>query len=303
MDGKHFKMSEWKVGETATSFHVHCRSTTVPYFDDEFDAVGERAARGEDGKTYYVPADMKYKDWKKAFVDGDKTDLQEMIPDDTMKVEEPEQKHTVIVDRPIIEQDAVIEQAKIYGDDLLQHPDLIQYNNGEPISNYVNSKIGYDALPKVVSADEFTQLSQEKQILYCGVTYYKDISANEMVEQFKTGRFYCGRGVYGNGTYTDYDEKVAQYYAYDSGITSNGQVMEMLFSDDAKTISFLDIYTEYEKTGIHKLTANKREAFQDVIGDVGVYVAIKGYDAILLDGFQNKNHVVILNRSKIIVKE
>lgn len=98
---------------------------TVPYFDDEW------GRSGEDGKTYYVPADMKYKDWKKAFVDGDKTDLQEMIPDDTMKVEEPEQKHTVIVDRPIIEQDAVIEQAKIYGDDLLQHPDLIQYDNCE----------------------------------------------------------------------------------------------------------------------------------------------------------------------------
>lgn len=78
MDGKHFPMSEWKVGVTAPPFHVHCRSTTVPYFDDEFDAVGERAARGADGKTYHVPGDMKYKDWKKAFVDGDKTGLQEI---------------------------------------------------------------------------------------------------------------------------------------------------------------------------------------------------------------------------------
>ena len=68
MDGKHFKMSEWKVGETAPPFHVHCRSTTVPYFDDEFDAVGERAAKGADGKTYYVPADMTYEQWSKKFV-------------------------------------------------------------------------------------------------------------------------------------------------------------------------------------------------------------------------------------------
>lgn len=68
MDGKHFKMSEWKVGETAPPFHVHCRSTTVPYFDDEFDAVGERAARGADDKTYYVPADMTYEQWSKKFV-------------------------------------------------------------------------------------------------------------------------------------------------------------------------------------------------------------------------------------------
>ena len=89
MDGKHFKMSEWRVGETAPPFHVHCRSTTVPYFDDEFDAVGERAARNEEtGKTYFVPGNMTYKEWDKAFVQGDKSDLQEINPDDTIKTEE-----------------------------------------------------------------------------------------------------------------------------------------------------------------------------------------------------------------------
>lgn len=89
MDGKHFKMSEWKVGETAPPFHVHCRSTTVPYFDDEFDTVSERAARDEEtGKTYFVPGNMTYKEWDKAFVQGDKSDLQEINPDDTIKTEE-----------------------------------------------------------------------------------------------------------------------------------------------------------------------------------------------------------------------
>lgn len=68
MDGKHFPMSQWEVGTTAPPFHVWCRSTTCPFFDDEFDSVGERAARGEDGKTYYVPSSMTYKDWKKSFV-------------------------------------------------------------------------------------------------------------------------------------------------------------------------------------------------------------------------------------------
>lgn len=85
MDGKHFPMSEWKVGVTAPPFHVHCRSTTVPYFDDEFDAVGERAARdGETGKTYFVPGNMTYKEWEKAFVNGgDKSDLKAVNADDS----------------------------------------------------------------------------------------------------------------------------------------------------------------------------------------------------------------------------
>lgn len=84
MDGKHFPMSQWEVGTTAPPFHVRCRSTTVPYFDDDFDSVGERVARGADGKTYHVPANMTYKEWQKAFVDGDKSGLQEIKSDDTM---------------------------------------------------------------------------------------------------------------------------------------------------------------------------------------------------------------------------
>lgn len=89
MDGKVFKMSEWKVGVTAPPFHPWCRTTTIPHFDDEFD-VGERAARSAEGKTYYVPANTKYKDWKRAFVDGDKSDLQEVKTDDTIKKEPSE---------------------------------------------------------------------------------------------------------------------------------------------------------------------------------------------------------------------
>ena len=85
MDGKHFPMSQWEVGVTAPPFHVWCRSTTVPFFDDEFDNVGERAARGEDGKTYYVPSDMTYKQWQQSFVEGDKTGLQEVKDNDTIK--------------------------------------------------------------------------------------------------------------------------------------------------------------------------------------------------------------------------
>ena len=98
MDGKVFKMSEWEVGVTAPPFHVWCRTTTIPYFDDweEFGITPERAARGEDGKTYYVPADMTYKEWQKSFVDGDKTGLQEVTPDvKEMSIEEIQKQISV----------------------------------------------------------------------------------------------------------------------------------------------------------------------------------------------------------------
>lgn len=83
LDGHVFKMSEYEVGVTAPPFHQWCRTTTVPYFDDEFELDTKRAARNEDGEIYYVPADMKYPEWKKAFVDGgskkDLTPIEKML--------------------------------------------------------------------------------------------------------------------------------------------------------------------------------------------------------------------------------
>ena len=71
LDGKHFPMKDFQAGVTAPPFHVYCRSTTVPYFDEDFGDIGKRAARDEEtGKTYYIPDDMNYEDWKQTFVDG-----------------------------------------------------------------------------------------------------------------------------------------------------------------------------------------------------------------------------------------
>jgi SPP1 gp7 family putative phage head morphogenesis protein len=72
LDGKVQDMKDFEPGVTAPPFHPWCRTTTVPYFDDDF---GERAARDADGNTYYVPSNMKYGEWKETFVEGNADDL------------------------------------------------------------------------------------------------------------------------------------------------------------------------------------------------------------------------------------
>lgn len=67
MDGRRFRLSEQEPGVTAPPFHAYCRTTTVPYFPDEFDP-GERLARAADGQTYTVPGDMTYEQWKQKYV-------------------------------------------------------------------------------------------------------------------------------------------------------------------------------------------------------------------------------------------
>lgn len=80
MDGKHFQMKDYKIGVTVPPFHPNCRGCTCPYFNDEF-TTGERVARGADGKKYYVPENTTYEEWKKSFVDGDKSSVEELRND------------------------------------------------------------------------------------------------------------------------------------------------------------------------------------------------------------------------------
>ena len=69
LDGKVYAMAECEIGRTAPPFHPNCRCTTAPYIEDEEGMT--RIARDKDGKTYDVPADMTYKEWKEKFVDED----------------------------------------------------------------------------------------------------------------------------------------------------------------------------------------------------------------------------------------
>lgn len=74
MDGKVLPLSEFKPGITAPPLHCHCRSTTCPYFDDEFTEGETRAARDpETGKTVQVDSRLTYENWKNIFVDKTQT--------------------------------------------------------------------------------------------------------------------------------------------------------------------------------------------------------------------------------------
>lgn len=314
MDGKVFSIKEYEVGVTANPFHPNCRTVTAPYFAEEM-AIGERAARGKDGKVGYIPQNITYKEWYSEYIDGDKI-LNEVVQP---KVEEKnkidfdfipyiEKKKNNVRERKLLTDEEIIKQAQIYAEEIEKNPDILNYDNGEVYSDYLNKKLGYDTLPQVVSDEEFKRLSKGKEILYRGIHNDEDLKATDLIKEFKEGKFYAGKGIFGHGTYVDPDLMEAAYYALDEG-DGNGEIMEMVLSDDTKIISYLDILNQYDKIGIYREILTKRaknkkaeiELYKIILGDVARYASIKGYDVISLDGFANKKHKVILNRGKVIV--
>ena len=67
MDGKVFNISERKVSINMPPFHARCRTTTVPYFNDDDLAETERAARDDKNGYYVIPANINYNEWAKKY--------------------------------------------------------------------------------------------------------------------------------------------------------------------------------------------------------------------------------------------
>lgn len=94
LDGKVFNIKDYQVGITAPPFHINCRSCTAPYFED--DNEGSRIARGEDGKTYYVPSTMKYKEWYDKYIDKEEGIINNFLNKNTKLKDITNQKENLI---------------------------------------------------------------------------------------------------------------------------------------------------------------------------------------------------------------
>lgn len=64
-DGEIYEVKKANVGTNYPPFHPFCRTTTIPHYDDS--EVTTRVARDSDGKSYTVPSNMTYREWKERF--------------------------------------------------------------------------------------------------------------------------------------------------------------------------------------------------------------------------------------------
>ena len=141
MDGKHFPMKDYQPGVTAPPFHVWCRSVTVPWFEDNF--TGERAARDEDGNTYYVPDSMTYKDWKNSMVDGNTDGLTNIDKSSTIDLKDKIQnvKDDIAANGGVITEEHIKEAGKAVQDEITAIKNPLKTKWDEVQAEYDSSDI------------------------------------------------------------------------------------------------------------------------------------------------------------------
>ncbi len=70
-DGNIYDVDNAVTGVNYPPFHIFCRSTTVPYYEDSDYSDNKRVARDPvTDKSYEVPADMNYKEWHKKYIES-----------------------------------------------------------------------------------------------------------------------------------------------------------------------------------------------------------------------------------------
>jgi len=210
---------------------------------------------------------------------------------------------------------------------------------GDPRLKALLDAQGFTAKPTVVSAAEFETLVQKGGIkIYRGVNSNDTLTADQMIEMFKSGDMFVGTGVMGNGVYSGVNYDYVLKYAMDKP----GNVMEMVLSPTAKFIekeaaeegannlsmAFYDkaFGRKYSNPEFGKIVDGyveiigeapieygpAKEAWQQqfralgwALHDPGAYAASMGYDAIRFSDLADNGKdavYVILNRGAVVVK-
>ena len=207
--------------------------------------------------------------------------------------------------------------------------------HGDIVLQDMAKEVGFHKKPTLLSKEEMdAYIQQGNRELFRGIGGRQG-EAEIYVEQFKTGEYFAGKGVYGNGVYTAYGEdgmEVAKQFA--GGVEKN--VLRISLKKDAKIIShdalietqkleFTALQDEeralrrkarkeadriYDETGdddkvemFLKEAAKKweeTERYRRVLADPGRYALYKGYDAI---DIPSSRFMLVLNRGKVFVQK
>jgi len=185
-------------------------------------------------------------------------------------------------------------------------------------------KQGYDGPPRVVTQAEMDELVEAGEVIevWRGIERHQDrftgewTDARTLAEQYRTGPYFAGQGVRGNGTYTTTDENRARI-----GYSEAGGLLRIGLAADARVVTYREFMDEtiqygdaserfkrhWHYSGAQDESLLERASTEEMIGwilvDEGRLAAAMGIDAIKVDRGGVGDVYVILNRTATVVQE
>lgn len=217
---------------------------------------------------------------------------------------------TPVIGRALDLNESVVEMA-----DQLKWQPLTSYDSrGDLMLGEIYRVQGFDGLPTLVSRAEMDTLEKNGALsyrVYRGVISPAD-TPSLFVENYRTGAYHPGTGIYGNGTYTATNREVAINY----GAGFEGNILNMGISKDANIISHRQLRIEHEAfiaetkprrdallntRGMTKEEKHELRLLDYLKDDEGRFGAFKGYDGFSIPQGDGE-YVIVLNRTVTYVE-
>lgn len=166
----------------------------------------------------------------------------------------------------------------------------------------VTELFGYNDLPQSMTQEEFDNLDESRKFMR-GIKDFGDTPASELIEQYKTGEHYIGRGLFGHGTYSavmteENRDIVWSRYARHQ----DNNIMYLTHTDDAKVIDNRElgkIKKEWQMDiKLSELDDDTKALLLAITNNRSNLAVMLGYDA---SHVADKGYYVLLNRGKVSV--
>ena len=281
--------------------HPGCRCRPIAYF--------RKRTKEEIIESERIKAWAEEKPWETPGTPAESPDeVAEALIDDIIpkKMAYPGSK----IERPKLERKTI----DLHNSPVIQKAtvDEIAYMNGASSSGVIEKgdsklkalaeEIGFSDMPTIVSESELDKIVAEgHRELWRGLNQNKP---GEFTNLFRSGEYFAGEGIYGNGIYTGTGEGARNLAAlYAPG--EHGAVMRMAIDKDAKVITVTELKEKLDaELKSLKFDRSSEEAWaaskvkKEFMQDPGRAAVVWGYDAIDVENGQ----FIVLNRKAIYVQ-
>lgn len=182
LDNKIFLVKDMKAGVNYPPMHPNCRSTTIPYFDEDKINRNIRVARDHNDKGINIPADMDYTAWYNKYIKPyeftikEKNAVNKYISGESYIINEKLRNDSYITkkDKAFIESlDSALNKCEVYNGQVTRS---LYFNDEQAFRNFISEhKAG-----KIVSYKGYTSTTIGKR--------YNDKSHVELSITSKTGK-------------------------------------------------------------------------------------------------------------------
>ena len=169
--------------------------------------------------------------------------------------------------------------------------------------------LGLNAKPTVLPDAQFNAMVKQHGLQ---VVYRGDTGAAQIDRFMNSNLSHTGVGSYGDGFYFSDDKSTANSYAASKAVRAGGQrsdgrILKMALSPNARIIAYDDLRTEMAKAGIKlqsALSKQGRSASASYLNDGEAQYALKlGYNVVAGCGYRSSDYHFALTRDAFIVSD